>query len=226
MEAIVLVGGFGKRLRSVVSDVPKPMALINGRPFLEILLIELKNKGFLKVILCVGYLKEKIIDYFSQFPPGIEIVYSVEAEPLGTGGAVKNALHLASSDHVYVLNGDTFQEFDPKVLKQQWMRYKSAVLLLRSPTDEQRYGGVEVDGETIVNFKTKQAGSDAYINAGVYILPKIIFDQYGLPPRFSLEEFFEDNSDVLKMRYVVVSDNRFIDIGTPSDYAKFIEARK
>jgi D-glycero-alpha-D-manno-heptose 1-phosphate guanylyltransferase len=226
MEAIVLVGGFGKRLRSVVSDVPKPMALINGRPFLEILLIELKNKGFFRVILCVGYLKEKIIDYFSRFPLGIEIVYSVESEPLGTGGAVKNALHFASTDHVYVLNGDTFQEFDPKVLKQQWMRYKSAVLLLRSPTDEQRYGGVEVDDETIVNFKTKQAGSDAYINAGVYILPKIIFDQYELPPRFSLEEFFEDNSGPLKMRYVVVSDNRFIDIGTPSDYARFIEAQK
>jgi D-glycero-alpha-D-manno-heptose 1-phosphate guanylyltransferase len=83
MEAIILVGGFGTRLRSVVSDAPKPMALINGRPFLEILLIELKNKGFLKVILCVGYLKEKIIDYFSRSSIGIEIVYSVESEPLG-----------------------------------------------------------------------------------------------------------------------------------------------
>ena len=226
MEAIILVGGFGTRLRSVVSDVPKPMALVNGRPFLEILLIELKNKGFIKVILCVGYLKEKIIDYFSQVHLGIEILYSVESEPLGTGGAVKKAMTLASTDHIYVLNGDTFQEFDPKVLKQQWAKFKSAVLLLRSPNDEQRYGGVEVDGQTITNFKTKQASSDCYINAGVYILPTTIFHGHELPPRFSLEEFFEKNSGTLKMRYVIRLDNKFADIGTPLDYARFIELEK
>jgi len=226
MEAMILVGGFGTRLRPVVTDVPKPMAMVNGRPFLEILLIELKNKGFRKVILCVGYLKEKIIDYFSQLSLGIEIVYSIEAEPLGTGGAVKKALHLASTDHVYVLNGDTYQEFDPEALKQQWLRNKSAVLLLRSPNAEQRYGGVEVDEQTIVNFKTKQTCSDSYINAGVYILPKIIFDQYELPPRFSLEEFFEKNSGSLKMRYVVGLDDKFTDIGTPLEYARFIEVER
>jgi D-glycero-alpha-D-manno-heptose 1-phosphate guanylyltransferase len=226
MEAIILVGGFGTRLRSVVSDAPKPMALINGRPFLEILLIELKNKGFRKVILCVGYLKEKIIDYFSRSSIGIEIVYSVESEPLGTGGAVKNAIHLVSTDYVFVLNGDTFQEFDPEVLTQQWTTFKSAVLLLRSPTDEERYGSVEVDEETIIKFKTKQVSSDAYINGGVYVLPKTIFDQYELPLRFSLEEFFERNASTLKMRYVIALDNRFIDIGTPLGYARFIEVER
>jgi D-glycero-alpha-D-manno-heptose 1-phosphate guanylyltransferase len=222
MEAIILAGGLGTRLRSVVSDLPKPMASINGRPFLEILMTDLKNKGFKKVILCVGYLKEKIIDYFSQSLLDIEIEFSSELEPLGTGGAIKNAIEKCSSDHVYVFNGDTFQEFDPLAMNELWFNYKAPVVLLRSPPDEQRYGGVAVNGREIVNFKTSQGNSDSYINAGVYILPKTIFDNYQVPEKFSIEEFFKENIDTLKMRYTVAENDSFTDIGTPLDYAKFI----
>ena len=221
MEAIILVGGLGTRLRSVVSDLPKPMASINGRPFLEILITDLKNKGFKKVILCVGYLKEKIIDYFSQSLLDIEIDFSSELEPLGTGGAIKNAIKKCSTDHVYVFNGDTFQEFDPLAMNELWFTYKAPIVLLRSPPDEQRYGGVAVNGREIVNFKTTQGSSDSYINAGVYILPKTIFDKYHVPEKFSIEEFFKENIDTLKMRYLVAENDSFTDIGTPLDYAKF-----
>jgi D-glycero-alpha-D-manno-heptose 1-phosphate guanylyltransferase len=163
MEAIVLVGGLGTRLRSVVSNVPKPMVMVNNRPFLELLLIDLKNKGFKKIILCVGYLKESIIDYFSDTLIDIEIEFSLEFEPLGTGGAIKNAFSKCISNHIYVLNGDTFQDFDPKVLSDLWNTYQVPVLLLRSLPDERRYGGVTVNGREIINFKATQVSSDSYI---------------------------------------------------------------
>ena len=222
MEAIILAGGLGTRLRSVVSNVPKPMVLINNRPFLELLLIELKNKGFKKVTLCVGYLKETIIDYFSDSLIDIEIEFSLEFEPLGTGGAIKKAFSKCISNHIYVFNGDTFQDFDSKILSDLWNMYQVPIMLLRSPPDEQRYGGVTVNGQEIINFKATQVSSDSYINAGIYLLPRNLFDKHQVPDSFSIEEFFQENVDILKMRYAIAENDAFTDIGTPMDLAKFI----
>lgn len=222
MEAIILVGGLGTRLRSVVFDIPKPMAPVNGRPFLEILLIDLKKKGFNKVILCVGYLKEKIIEYFLDCSVNIDIEFSIENEPLGTGGAIKKAIIKCSKDHVFVLNGDTFQDFDPRVMNNLWLTHQAPIILLRCPQGDQRYGGVSVNGQEVVNFAINQGNSHSYINAGIYILPKNIFEKYQAPDKFSIEEFFKENVDTLKIRYAVAKNGTFRDIGTPNDYKKFI----
>ena len=113
MEAVILAGGFGTRLREVVADVPKPMAKVGEKPFLEILLMNLELKGFKRVILSLGFKAEIIKHYFGTNFRDIELVYEVETTPLGTGGALKAALANCKEDYSFVFNGDTFQEFDP-----------------------------------------------------------------------------------------------------------------
>ena len=111
-EAIILAGGLGTRLRSEVSDVPKPMAPIAGRPFLEFVLTQLIQQGFERVILSVGYKSECIIDHFGDSWGPISLAYCIEDSPLGTGGAMSKAFHLVKGERALVLNGDTPQMFD------------------------------------------------------------------------------------------------------------------
>ncbi|MFX0195930.1 MAG: sugar phosphate nucleotidyltransferase, partial [Candidatus Hodarchaeota archaeon] len=107
-ETIILAGGSGTRLQKVVQDVPKPMADINGSPFLEYLLCYLNKQEIKKVILSVGYKYRVIQDYFGTEYKDLVLEYSIEKEPLGTGGGIKKALNLVKSDDVYIINGDTF----------------------------------------------------------------------------------------------------------------------
>ena len=111
-EAIVLAGGFGTRLAHIVSDVPKPMAPVCGRPFLRFILDDLQKKGVERIILATGYKRECIEEFFGTHYRGMEIVYSPEDTPLGTGGAIKRALSLCREDWVAVLNGDTYFDVD------------------------------------------------------------------------------------------------------------------
>ncbi len=122
MEAIVLAGGFGTRLRQVVPDLPKPMAPIAGRPFLEILLLSLYQKGFSRVVLSLGFMAEKIIAHFGDRYVGMDLVYAVEHHPLGTGGAIRVALAQCASDHVFVFNGDTYLDLEVKTAGLQERR--------------------------------------------------------------------------------------------------------
>ena len=120
MQAIVLAGGLGTRLRSVIQDVPKPMAPINGKPFLAFVLEYLKEQGITEVILSVSYKYELIQEYFKDELQGLKIIYNVEKELLGTGGAIKDSLKFIK-DEAYVLNGDTFfEDYYNKINNQQW----------------------------------------------------------------------------------------------------------
>ncbi len=110
MEAIVLCGGKGTRLKSIVRDIPKPMADIHGKPFLEYLLDYLSIYGFSTVVLAVSYRYEIIQNHFGQSHKSISLIYSVEDKPLGTGGAIKQALSFTSGEHVFVLNGDSYND--------------------------------------------------------------------------------------------------------------------
>ena len=112
MEAIVLAGGFGTRLKSVVFDLPKPMAPVAGKPFLERLLKSLAQKGFTRIVLALGYMAEKVIEHFGSRFEGMELVYEIESTPLGTGGAVRLALTQCLTDHVFVFNGDTYLDLE------------------------------------------------------------------------------------------------------------------
>jgi len=222
MQAIILVGGFGTRLRALFPDIPKPMAPINGRPFLAYLLDSLQKQGITSVIFPVHYLGAKIQDYFQAQYAGMKLTYIEESQPLGTGGAIVNALSLVkSADPVFVLNGDTFVKLNYRAMFHQHMQTKSTLTLaLRSVSDCSRYGKVVTEDGYISEFREKGETGAGLINAGVYLLNPGIFKQYALPQQFSFEkEFLLPHLDTLKPQSFI-TDDYFIDIGVPDDYAR------
>lgn len=229
MQVLILAGGLGTRLRSVVSDRPKPMADVNGKPFLWYLIDNLINKGYKDFILAVGYKKENIIDYFGDGTKfGCNIEYSIENEPLGTGGAISNAKKLIKDD-ILVLNGDTFFDIDFKEFESFHKNKKSSYTLsLRKVDDVSRYGAVEFDiNGKIIGFTSKGENSISnYINGGIYIIRKDIIDNLETNKFISLEN--EVIPDIVSKgnMYGYKSEDYFIDIGIPEDYKKFIEDRK
>ena len=216
MQAIILAGGLGTRLRSVVSDVPKPMAMINDKPFLYYLLNTLNNQGFNKVILAVGYKKEVIEDYFKNQFKNIKIVYSVEDQPLGTGGAIKKALDYVDESYAYIFNGDTFFDIDFSKFKTS----KDIAIACKYLENFDRYGKVEITDGIITSFYEKQSNQSGYINGGVYCIKKDIFKNYNFSEKFSFEkDFLEPYITKLSIE-AYCSNSYFIDIGIPEDYYK------
>jgi len=221
MEAIILAGGFGTRLQSVVSDVPKPMAMIQNKPFLEHILHYLKKIDITRVILSVGYKHEIIEDYFQHSFAGMTIDYVVEDEPLGTGGAILKAWSNLKQDHFFVINGDTFFNVDLKYLLSKHISYQSVLTLSLKPMEKfDRYGSVIIDENfKVINFKEKEFILKGNINGGIYVLNKNIFKSFKLPTKFSFEEFMQENIEELNI-YASIFNNYFIDIGIPEDYLK------
>ncbi len=221
MEAIVLAGGFGTRLQSVVSDVPKPMAEVQGKPFLEHILLYLQKNGITRVILSVGYKHEVIKDYFNHSFAGMVLDYVVEDEPLGTGGAILKAWPSLKSEHVFVINGDTFFNVELKSLLTSHTKYHSDLTLSLKPMQEfDRYGSVAIDADCkVTDFKEKEFVAKGNINGGIYLLNKNIFAAFKLPKQFSFEEFMQENISGLNI-YAHIFDNYFIDIGIPEDYQR------
>ena len=127
-EAIILAGGLGTRLRSLVKDVPKPMALINGKPFLKILIEHLVKNDFKKIILSVGYKSQYIIDYFSKENLNVEIIFSKEEDFLGTGGAIKLGLSHAAESCIFVFNGDCFADIDYDLVETTFNKIKKSII--------------------------------------------------------------------------------------------------
>ena len=148
MKVIILAGGFGTRLQSVVNDVPKPMADINGTPFLELLMTNMLSFGASEFVLCVSYMRDKIIDYFGEDFRGVPVRYSIEEEPLGTGGAIKQAFDLFGLDDAVVINGDSYIKMDYTDFYRQAKGNMLAVALKRVE-NASRYGLVETNGNVI-----------------------------------------------------------------------------
>ena len=218
MEAIVLAGGFGTRLRSVVSNLPKPMAPIGNKPFLGYILKYLQKNGITRVVLSVGYKWETIREYFGNNFENIELIYSVEDEPLGTGGAIKKALSLCKEDNVFIINGDTF--FDVKLRDLKLEKDSKIQLSLKSMKNFDRYGCVETNDNGIVTtFTEKGYRKSGNINGGIYLISKNIFNEFDLEEKFSFEEFMQNNFKQLSIS-TKVFDNYFIDIGIQEDYLK------
>ena len=219
--AIILAGGLGTRLRPVISDLPKPMAPVNGKPFLHYLFQYLVKHGMRETILSVGYRYKAVEDFFGDEYLGIQIKYSVEEEPLGTGGAIKKAFELVD-DLAYVLNGDTFFDVNLIDLNTFYADSKSDIALsLKELADFDRYGTVQLDNSgRIIEFSEKKFSEKGLINGGVYLMGKEIFSRIATPEKFSFEK------DVLE-KYVgqlnftgKIFDGYFIDIGIPEDYQK------
>ncbi len=226
MDAIILAGGLGTRLRSVVSEVPKCMAPVAGKPFLWYLLRYLKRYPEIdRVVLSVGYLREVIFDWIGtvakEFP--FKIVYAVEEVPLGTGGGIRLALSQCQSDDVLVLNGDTMFDVDfPQFLARHRQCPTAAVTLaLKHLQQFDRYGRVSLSADGVITgFHEKQFFADGLINGGVYLIRRSRLDLSALPARFSFEkEVFEPHVLAADL-FGYVADGFFIDIGIPSDYQR------
>ncbi len=220
MEAIVLAGGFGTRLRQVVADVPKPMAPIAGRPFLEILLGSLAQKGFSRVVLSLGFMAEKISGHFGSRFAGLDLAYVVEDTPLGTGGATRLAAEVCPQDHVFVFNGDTYLDLEVELLEQQWQANRHPIVVGRQVQDTTRYGRLIVDGDRITSFAEKGIAGPGLINAGCYVLATDALAQFPVNQPFSIETDYLVPEVARATVEVFVSEGVFIDIGIPEDYAR------
>ena len=222
-QAIILAGGFGTRLQGVVKDVPKPMAPVNGRPFLTYILDYLIEYQYDKVILSVGYLHEKIEAYFGNQYKSLEIDYAVETEPLGTGGGILFAMSKCVTDNVLVINGDTMFRVDLNAF-ERFFEGKGCLLsiVLREVDDVSRYGSVVIGSNGMITmFSEKQVSSGwGFINGGVYLINKKLFDKYPQPQKFSFEKDLMTKYYTQEMFYGMPSDGYFIDIGIPEDYAR------
>lgn len=221
MQAIILAGGRGTRLRAVCPDLPKVMAPVGSRPFLEILISYLASEGIESVILSVGYRREAIIDYFGTRSGSVSISYAIEHSPLGTGGAIRAALAQISAETALVLNGDTFLQVDYRALIEAHRAAKTSLTIaLTQVEDASRYGSVALSGDRIINFSEKKDAGPGIINTGVYVVDAGIFQGFDLQESFSFErDFLYRAVDVVAPRGHLV-DGYFIDIGIPADYLR------
>jgi D-glycero-alpha-D-manno-heptose 1-phosphate guanylyltransferase len=219
MEAIILSGGFGTRLREVVPDLPKPMASVAGRPFLEILLLSLASKGFKRIILSVGFMANKISDHFGHRFAGMELLYAVENSPLGTGGAVRLALSKCLQDHVFVFNGDTYLDLEVDAVESLWLKLRHPIIVGRELAATERYGRLLTSENRVTGFSEKGLKGHGLINAGCYVLNRDQLDHFALNQAFSIETDFLTSAVKSIPVEVFVTTGLFIDIGIPQDYA-------
>jgi len=224
---MILVGGLGTRLRTVVSDRPKPMAIVGGKPFLEVLINWLAAKGVRDFVLLTGYMGEMIEEHFSsgRLRSDLRVRFSREATPLGTGGAVRNAAQFAT-ESTLVVNGDTFFDADLEELFRYHAEHGGDVTLsLRRVDDKSRYGSVVVDERgAVTGFAEKGQGARGagLINAGVSMVARsfILALPRGVP--FSMEQdVFPSLAESGRM-FGLVQDRPFFDIGTPESYQAFV----
>ena len=224
ITAVILAGGLGTRLRSVVTDRPKVLVPVQGKPFITYLLDQLAKVGIEDVILCTGYLGEQVKAALGNTYGSLRLVYSQEKELLGTGGALRLALPLIKTDPVLIMNGDSYCEADLQVFCRQHQATHADVSLLLVPLpDTRRYGCVEVkENGCILRFKEKgQSTSAGWINAGIYLLSRVFLHTIPAGQAISLEkEVFP--AWIGRGLYGFPSSGsggRFLDIGTPEDYA-------
>ena len=223
MKAAILAGGLGTRLRSVVSDRPKPMALVGDTPFLEYLLRWLRDWGVSDIVLCVGHQWSTIRDYFLDGQRlEIRITYSVESEPLGTGGALKAASSFLTSTFL-VLNGDSYLDLNIIDLLV-WHRTNAslATLAVSHVPDVSSAGSVQVgDGDRITSFREKstEVSCPGWVNAGVYVFEPDVLALLPERRRASLEyDLFPDMVLRELPVYAYRAAGQFLDIGTPARY--------
>jgi len=221
-EAIVLAGGLGTRLRSAVPDLPKCMAPVGGRPFIAYVTDYFRRAGIRRFIFALGYKHAAFDAFFRQSFPDGGYTVSLEQEPLGTGGAIRQACTLGREETVLILNGDTFFRIGLEALSEFHREHDAdCSLCLKPMRDFDRFGVVERDEQQRVRlFREKQYYPEGLINGGVYALHRERFLREDLPPVFSFEkDYLEKVLDTRKI-YGLVQDAWFIDIGIPGDYRR------
>lgn len=223
-EAIILAGGMGTRLRSVVDDRPKVMAMVRGYPFLAYLIHYLQQQGIVHFIFSVGYMHESIENFLSENYRPLSYSIALEDEPLGTGGAIKLACSYGQEKQILVCNGDSYFAVDiPKLAALHESKEALCTLSLKPMQHFDRYGTVELNSDqSIRQFREKQACESGFINGGVYALNRGRFLASPLPQKFSFENDFLRNltGDEPPQLYGMIQDVFFIDIGIPEDYER------
>jgi D-glycero-alpha-D-manno-heptose 1-phosphate guanylyltransferase len=222
-KAVLLIGGLGTRLRSVVSSTPKVLASLGDTSVLELLVRQLRNQGFHRLVMCSGYLADQIESKFGDGRPwDVAIEYSRETKPLGTGGALKLAQKLLQENPEFlVMNGDSFLEIEfAKLMDFHLKRGALATMAVVSVENASRYGTVQIDSRSRVTNFFEKTGLDraGVVNAGVYVFDRSVFD-YIPEGRSSLEK--EVFPRILRRGiYALEQSGMFIDVGTPDDYAR------
>jgi len=223
LDAVILAGGMGTRLKTVVSDRPKPLAHINGRPFLDLLVENLRLQGLRRFVFCVGHQREKIIDHFKSRNDS-EFLFSEESRPLGTGGAVRHALPLIRGTPFLLLNGDSYCNVNLNELLTFHNNRKARASIVVSESQGRNDGGnIDLaDDGRIISFREKisdSLGNSSLINAGIYVLPRDLPSTWQAKDPFSLERdaFPQLASEGQCFGFLVNSE--VIDIGTPERYA-------
>lgn len=216
---IILAGGLGTRLKSILPETPKCLAPINNKPFVGLLINYLKNQGVTNFIFSLGYKSELVVNYLRDEFGDTNIDYSIEDEQLGTGGAIKLALSRVLSDDVLVINGDTFFNNNLNLFyifhKQNNSKFTIA---LTKVENNNRFGSVVLnDKKEVTDFFEKNQSSSVLINAGQYIINKVEFLNYNTENKFSIELDFFQNNSIKKVIYGYEYISDFIDIGIPDD---------
>jgi len=220
-EAVILAGGIGSRLKTVVNDRPKPMALINNKPFLYYLLSNLKKEGFQHIILAVGFKHKIISDFFGNSFKEMDISYAIEDKPLGTGGGILNALKYAREKRTFILNGDTYFPVPfGEMEKLADKKVSDLVIALRKLNDVSRYGTISVNSQKrVVEFIEKTNNKEpGLINGGIYLIKNSSFLALPFPEKFSFEEDFLMAKFNEKQFFGIPFNSYFLDIGIPESY--------
>ena len=206
VQAIILAGGLGTRLRETVPDLPKCLAPVAGRPFLFYLINYLRSEGVNSFIFSIGYKQELITDYLKENFSTLDYTCVIEEEPLGTGGAIRHALVHASEEHVLVVNGDTlFKVYLNELLSFHHSGKADCTLSLKPMHDFNRYGTVEINNDNSVSgFKEKQFLKSGLINGGVYLIKKTKFAAEIFPEIFSFEKDYLEKYFKLRKMFALV----------------------
>ena len=218
-DVIILAGGRGTRLSKVVNDRPKPMALVNGVPFLEIIVRMLETQGVKRIIISTGHMGSIIHNHFKNFNTICDLIFSHEHQPLGTGGAIRLAFENVVSDSAFVINGDTFLDLDfQEIRKFQKGSGKELMMVGVKVSDTARYGALEIENGLPCGFTEKGLHGPGIINGGVYSIPRAKIISYAKNSPFSFEEHFLVPKVRSKSFALFLHQGVFVDIGIPEDY--------
>ena len=224
MQAIILSGGLGTRLKTVVNLQPKTLAPVAGKPFLYWLITHLQKNNITDFIFSLGYLHEQVELFLKNEFPTLNYITVIEKEPMGTGGAIKLCLPFCKYDEILLVNGDTFFDLNIQDFQTNFLSSKADCSIALTPMQNfNRYGAVTINADNVITeFNEKKYCDFGLINTGMVLFTRTVFENKikNLPPKFSFEkDFIESNILILKITGYI-SSGYFIDIGIPDDYKK------